>query len=195
MGAWGLFESKHGELNRAKRLLKRAVSLDESLSAVLRWKLFRDPPQPRRVEPRPYASGTGMTRALRTRGVYALQPGEVEERLPTSGNGRPMEKAMLHLAPSIRYAVPSLVPGWRGRPEHGEDPSRWYDADGVRNGPPRNYWRQSLDERLYRDDMSLLEAILHGEGDEVNNLMAELQMRGKKIRQPSLNRKLLGRWA
>ena len=36
--AWGLFESKQGKLERAKRLLHRSVSLEPRLAPVLRWK-------------------------------------------------------------------------------------------------------------------------------------------------------------
>lgn len=201
MQAWGLFESKHGRLDRAKRLLKRAVSLDESLSAVLRWKMFREPAPARPEEPSNLRRSPGVSKAVRARRVYALQFPEGDDNQPTGAGAHesdataPAAKAMLHPRPSIRYAIPSLVPGWRGRPENGEDPSCWYDAEGLRNGPPRNYWRQSLDERLYREDMSLVEAILRDETDEANELIVELQKRGKKVRTPSLNRKLLGRWA
>ena len=43
MQAWGLFESKHGSMSRALRLLRRAVALDPSLSPVLEWHIFRPP--------------------------------------------------------------------------------------------------------------------------------------------------------
>jgi hypothetical protein len=39
--AWGLFESKHGDLQFAYNLLKAAVCLDRNLAGVLRWRMFR----------------------------------------------------------------------------------------------------------------------------------------------------------
>ena len=49
--------------------------------------------------------------------------------------------------PPCAYTVPVQNLGWRGRAERGEDPAKWYDAEGERKGPPMNYWRQAADER------------------------------------------------
>ncbi|CAM9222526.1 unnamed protein product [Phaeothamnion confervicola] len=38
--AWALFESKQGNLRRARQLIERAVRLDASLKDVLRWRIF-----------------------------------------------------------------------------------------------------------------------------------------------------------
>ena len=47
-----------------------------------------------------------------------------------------------------------------------EDPKSWYDAEGKRNGPPANYWRQAMDERLHRNCVqTLLDAVGSGPED------------------------------
>ncbi|KAG5190699.1 hypothetical protein JKP88DRAFT_352609 [Tribonema minus] len=38
--AWALFESKHGRMDAALALARRAVQLDGTLAPVLRWKMF-----------------------------------------------------------------------------------------------------------------------------------------------------------
>lgn len=41
MLAWGLFESKHcGRIKCARSLLRRSVTMDQTLSPVLKWKVF-----------------------------------------------------------------------------------------------------------------------------------------------------------
>lgn len=45
--AWGLFESKHGDLHFAHTLLEAAVGLDRNLAGVLRWRMFRNLPDHR----------------------------------------------------------------------------------------------------------------------------------------------------
>ena len=39
--AWALFESKHGNMDRAVRLLQRAAKVDRAAIGALRWKVFR----------------------------------------------------------------------------------------------------------------------------------------------------------
>jgi hypothetical protein len=164
MQAWGLFESKHGEFRRAMVLLRRAVKLDASLAGVLRWRRF---------------SGRTSELAMREGG----------------GGGATAEQGLqlrTRRWPRVRYTVPQSARGWRGRPEQGEDPRRWYDAEGPRNGPPSNYWRQAMDEREHAQAMSAVAALLASAPDE--SAVRELEDR-LGVRRPLFNRKLLGRWA
>merc|ERR1719482_442742 len=39
--AWGLFESKYGDLDLARRLIDAAVDLDRDLAGVKTWRMFR----------------------------------------------------------------------------------------------------------------------------------------------------------
>ena len=99
--------------------------------------------------------------------------------------------------PSVKYTVSQSSLGWKGRAEEGEDPDTWYDAEGQRSGPPQNYWRQSMDERIHRRCMEAVGAIIDG-GDD-GDLSAEDALRALEVRmsikKPMSNRKLLGRWA
>ena len=71
--------------------------------------------------------------------------------LPAIGDyDAPFELAIVVSQPSVKYPVQQSSLGWKGRAEEGEDPDAWYDAEGKRNGPPLNYWRQSMDERIHR---------------------------------------------
>ena len=38
----------------------------------------------------------------------------------------------------------------------------WVDELGPRNGPPMNYWRQAMDERLHRTAMRAIDAAPEG---------------------------------
>eukprot|EP00966_Prymnesium_polylepis_P019489 449444-Prymnesium_polylepis.1 len=88
MQAWGLFESKQGNLDRAKRLLQRAVALDPSLAAVLRWKIFREA-QP--VTPHTLADGCHVLPHSR-------------RHSPVQASALAMNTAWVHVAtPVIRY--------------------------------------------------------------------------------------------
>ena len=79
--------------------------------------------------------------------------------------------------------------------ERDEDPAKWYDAQGVREGPPRNYWRQSLDERTHRAEMRVIDLLVGGgSGDELREACEELEYR-MGIKAPQRHRKLLGPWA
>ena len=155
MQAWALFESKYGSMARASSLIKRAVKLDPSLKAVLRWDMWR------RIPPPQAQSGPPAT--------FVVQE------------------------PPVKYTIPSAPRGWKGRPEEGEDPEAWYDDEGRRNGPPQNYWRQAMDERLREADMDYLRAVLRGERD--GPAAAAVLEERMKVRAPGLNRKLLGQWA
>lgn len=182
MQAWGLFESKYGHMDRAVRLLRRAVDLDPSLSSVLRWRIFRTH-QP---------VGARRRHAERPIGLHARAP---VRRVPASAIAsvaQEMSGCTVHL-PAVRYTVPIQNLGWKGRPERGEDPKLWYDAEGVRKGPPMNYWRQAADERFHRKNLAAVDAVARGdEGAEA--LVAELENR-MPILRPQQCRKLLGRWA
>lgn len=193
MQAWGLFESKHGQLNRAIRLLKRAVTLDPELSPVLSWRPFRAHAHA--------AGGAGRPRAARAGSPCMMSSPSQEataEQAPSATQApsamTPATPASLAVLPrpAVRYTVPQSPRGWRGRESFGEDPKLWYDAEGLRNGPPANYWRQALDERLHRNFMAGIDAILDGRDDVDDVTALEFRM---SIATPLSNRKLLGRWA
>lgn len=184
MQAWGLFESKYGHMDRAVRLLRRAVDIDPSLSGVLRWRIFKTH-QP---------VGARRRHAARPMGLHA----RAHARVPASAMASvAMPQEEMHgctvRLPLVRYTVPIQNLGWRGRPERGEDPKRWYDSEGVRNGPPQNYWRQAADERFHAKNLAAVDAVARG-GDGAEALMAELENR-MPILKPQQCRKLLGRWA
>jgi len=123
---------------------------------------------------------------------------------PSSASSSPPSGVLRAREPPVVYQVPQSKRGWRGRAELGEDPALWYDDEGVRRGPPQNYWRQAMDERLHGEDMEALEALLEecaaeggprraGEGEDPSTLDA--LGRRMRVRRPGLNRKLLGEWA
>lgn len=91
---------------------------------------------------------------------------------------------MVH-RPQIRWTVPGTKPGWK------DENGKWFDEDGPRNGPPMNYWRQSLDERTFNDDMRIVNDVLRGTITR-QQVAAMEQSRGGKH---SINRRVLGRWA
>ena len=174
--AWGLFESKQAEMGRAVRLLRRAVHLDASKSDVLRWRMFRTALDAQQRGDRERAGARAPPRVAAT--MEAEAPPAIAVRRPP-----------------VRYTVPIQNLGWRGRPERGEDPAKWYDAQGVREGPPRNYWRQSLDERTHRAEMRVIDVLVGGgSGDELREACEELEYR-MGIKAPQRHRKLLGPWA
>lgn len=182
MQAWGLFESKYGHMDRAVRLLRRAVYLDPSLSGVLRWRIFQTH-QP--VGARRQHAGRPM----------GLQARAHVQRVPAAAMAsvaQEMHGFMVQL-PAVRYTVPIQNLGWRGRPERGEDPQLWYDAEGLRNGPPMNYWRQAADERFHRNNLAAVDAVARGD-EAAEALVAQLENR-MPILRPQQCRKLLGRWA
>ena len=110
--------------------------------------------------------------------------------------------------PKIQYTVPGMKRGWK---ENGV----WMDEDGPRNGPPQNFWRQMGDERVYNDNIDLIQDLLHlnsFEGKIIDNSGSEEQDTGvlqndmlngmverlertNSIRVPTLNRLILGDWA
>ncbi|VEU41636.1 unnamed protein product [Pseudo-nitzschia multistriata] len=106
--------------------------------------------------------------------------------------------------PKIKYTVPGMKRGWK---ENGV----WMDEDGPRNGPPQNFWRQMGDERLYDENMQLVNNLLKlntfdGKGLGINTSssnrlsdmisgMVEKLEKTNSIRIPSLNRLILGNWA
>ena len=49
--------------------------------------------------------------------------------------------------------------------------SKWYDVEGIREGPPVNYWRQSSDETDYVRDRNIVHDMIEGKskgrGDKV----------------------------
>ncbi|KAL3926592.1 MAG: hypothetical protein SGPRY_003230 [Prymnesium sp.] len=184
--AWGLFESKQGNLERAKKLIMRAVAADPSLCPVLRWKLFR-------------AETTPATTAHRR--TSSIQPSipQAASRTSTIRASVIAADSQLCTFPAIRYTVPLANLGWRGRPTLGEDPSSWYDASGKRNGPPLNYWRQAIDERIYESNKDVVSSLLSVAADPLEPHAGLLRVissleNSMSIRHPQLNRKLLGNW-
>ena len=183
MQAWGLFESKYGHMDRAVRLLRRAVELDPSLYRVLSWRRFRT-----------HATPTSAHR------LRALRPTALRARGPAGRGGlvtatAPTTTATLREVrlPECSYTVKVQNLGWRGSTERGEDPAKWYDAEGERKGPPMNYWRQAADERYHRKSLAAIDAVARGAEDVEEQVAALEQKMG--IAKPLLCRKLLGRWA
>jgi hypothetical protein len=95
--------------------------------------------------------------------------------------------------PSCRYTSPADRRGWRGVREQGEDPEKWYDSLGERNGPPRNFVVQSREERYHTAAVEIVTTLIGDPGD-VLPLLATTEDR-MSIRQPLLNKKLFGTWA
>lgn len=190
--AWGLFESKQGNLERAKKLIMRAVAADPSLCPVLRWKRFQ-------AETTPAASPLITTTARRR--TSSIQPSisQAASRTSTIRASVVSTDSQLCTFPAVRYSVPLANLGWRGRPTLGEDPSTWYDASGKRNGPPLNYWRQAIDERIYESNKEVVSSLLSVVTDPLEPHAGLLRgisslENSMSIRHPQLNRKLLGNW-
>jgi tetratricopeptide (TPR) repeat protein len=162
--AWGLFESKYGAQRRALMLLRRAVQLDPSKAPVLRWRRFREPVMDARV-----AEAASEPRAPSEADLFGVR------------------------TPPVKFTVRQSNLGWRGREERGEDASKWYDAEGERQGPPQNYWRQRMDERKHEASIQAVLQLLEENGPE-ESATKELEYR-MGITRPELNRQLLGRWA
>ena len=102
--------------------------------------------------------------------------------------------------PVCQYLTPEKRRGWRGSstPEgeaRGEDPNKWYDAIGVRNGPPNNFWRQASDEKVHTGCMDVILGLLeNGSLATVVPGIEALEYR-MGIATPLLHYKLLGTWA
>ena len=219
--AWALFESRQeGRIGTAINLLERAVQLDPSLSKVLHWKRFRNHHRQRAMR-----RCHGMLRQkgrLRQKGSRGGLSASVM-RMPSPGDATREEATRVRAAlicgqcsvcgqcvracvreaelgrtverPPVAYTIPTAKRGWRGRAEAGEDPQSWYDADGVRSGPPQNYWRQAMDERLHREELDALDRLLRIVAVELPTAEhARLWQMRMRIRQPQRNRKLLGCW-
>mmetsp|Transcript_17668 Transcript_17668/g.25796 ORF Transcript_17668/g.25796 Transcript_17668/m.25796 type:complete len:301 (+) Transcript_17668:88-990(+) len=88
--------------------------------------------------------------------------------------------------PVIHWTVPGYKVGWQ------DEEGRWFDEDGLRNGPPQNYWRQASDEREYKCDMNAVSSVL-SEYNVEETIDALEKKNGS--RKPSLSRKILGTWA
>lgn len=95
--------------------------------------------------------------------------------------------------PSCRYTTPKDRRGWRGVASRGEDPDKWYDAIGVRNGPPRNFFVQSRDERYHTVALDFINTLV-SDSDAALPALEQLESR-MGVRQPLLNKKLFGTWA
>lgn len=184
MQAWGLFESKHEQPKRALRLLQRAVALDPSLSGVLRWRRFQELQDAAACQCGCQDHAHSHPRRRRTAPVMALHA----PAAPSAASPTVVEP------PTVVWTVPEKywTRGWRGRAELDEDPSKWYDAEGVRNGPPPNYWRQAMDERIHRNSLAALSAVVGGDFDDATLKQLESRM---GLSKPLRNRKLLGEWA
>ena len=95
--------------------------------------------------------------------------------------------------PACRYMTPAAKRGWKRVPSRGEDPEKWYDADGVRNGPPRNYWRQATDERVHTGVVDMVNSLVESKSAALPGITALESKMG--ISKPLLNQKLMGTWA
>ena len=89
--------------------------------------------------------------------------------------------------PEIHWTVPGFKIGWQ------DENGNWFDEDGPRNGPPQNYWRQSVDQGDYNRDMEAVTAVLSPDCD-VEIVVSNL-IKSRSTSRPSLNRKVLGSWA
>lgn len=131
------------------------------------------------------------------------------ETLTETSSATAIEREKIAIpVPKIQYTVPGMKRGWK---ENGV----WMDEDGPRNGPPQNFWRQMGDERLYNDNIDLIQDLLKlnsFEGkiiektsseqqdnrllqNDILNGMVERLERTNSIRIPTLNRLILGDWA
>lgn len=111
--------------------------------------------------------------------------------------------------PKIQYTVPGMKIGWKDGTT-----GLWMDEEGVRNGPPQNYWRQQSDEKLYNDSIEFIQNIIlqqehpnnnddDDDDDEtnffdkndvmVNELVRPFEKKNS-IRRPFLSRSILGTW-
>ena len=88
--------------------------------------------------------------------------------------------------PVIHWTVPGYKIGWR------DEEGNWFDEDGMRNGPPQNYWRQMSDERSYHRDMEAITCAMTE--FNVEETVHQLERR-LSARKPSLSKSLLGTWA
>jgi len=96
--------------------------------------------------------------------------------------------------PIIHWTVPIQKIGWQD-----EETGKWYDEDGLRKGPPQNYWRQNLDQRAYDLDMDLVTQALSTYSDcgietALDDATKEVEEKNS-ARRPSRHRNLLGTWA
>ena len=165
-----------------------------SLEKVLSWSRFRD-----------QSTDLRHLRASRMRLQPAMVAGKATSPSVLSSTDEDDDSAFkLAIAvpqPGVKYTVPQSLLGWKGRAEEGEDPDAWYDARGRRKGPPLNYWRQSMDERIHGQCMDAIQEIIDeaDDHDGTPRPMLDALLRGLEGRmsivKPMCNRKLLGRWA
>lgn len=87
--------------------------------------------------------------------------------------------------PEIRWTVPGMKRGWQ------DEQGVWWDEEGIREGPPMNYWRQKADERTYEKDMTVLKNVLQSESIH----KVDLSTLSLQVAAPMLNNRLLGVWA
>ena len=107
---------------------------------------------------------------------------------------RPSAAVVVDL-PSCRYTAPPDRRGWRGSIERGEDPDKWYDDEGVRNGPPRNYFAQSREERYHTAAFELVSTVCTADGVSSGLPLVSQMETLMSIQQPLLNKQLFGTWA
>lgn len=97
--------------------------------------------------------------------------------------------------PMCRYLTPAARRGWKGIEARGEDADCWYDSEGVRNGPPRNYWRQASDERMHTHTVEAITHLVDSGSTAAAMPSIEALENRMGITKPLLNQKLLGTWA
>jgi len=111
----------------------------------------------------------------------------VEILIPAESNTDVEKSSRISVSrPEIHWTVPGFKVGWR------DESGNWFDEDGLRNGPPLNYWRQVSDQQDHDRDMEALNMALteYNLEETVQNLEKR-----RSTRLPSLHRKMLGRWA
>jgi len=110
----------------------------------------------------------------------AIEGTEIVEEAEKAGDRISIQR------PAIHWTVPGYKVGWQDRE------GNWFDADGPRNGPPQNYWRQSIDEGEYNREMAVVDAVLTE--FDIESTVKSIEERSS-TRLPSLSRKFLGTWA
>ena len=211
--SWGLFENRAGHGSRvACALLQHAVSLDASIAPVLKWRMFSgvvDPNPSRRVPRGSPGFLAASARALPARRMavrLAAQRGTSTGETALSGTATCDETSETTTATAATTETSKARP--QPRLNHGwKVGNTWYDADGERTGPPMNYWKTSLHEKLMSRDDDLLRVARGVTGamttpsalpsaadvEETRALLADLERRNG-ISQTTRSSKLVGGW-
>jgi len=96
--------------------------------------------------------------------------------------------------PQVHWTVPGMNLAYQNATT-----GEWSDVNGPRDGPPRNYWRQSSDEKIYKRDIDLIDAALLANLNNFDSIALDEMVKAAEkrggARFPWISRKLLGTWA